>query len=83
MADLLSLQPNINILHIVAPSDRRNKVFEELLRPVFAYLENGPLSEKCSYLSSNSLRDLAKQKHLAHLADTVLDEYEEFAEDAE
>jgi hypothetical protein len=52
MADLLSLQPNINIkLHLVAPSDRRNKVFEELLRPVFAYLENGPLSEKCSYLS--------------------------------
>jgi hypothetical protein len=84
MADLLSLQPNINIkLHLVAPSERRNKVFEELLRPVFAYLENGPLSEKCSYLSYDSLRDLAKQKHLAHLSDTVLDEYEEFAEDAD
>jgi hypothetical protein len=84
MADLLSLQPNINIkLHLVAPSDRRNKVFEELLRPVFAYLENGPLSEKCSYLSYDSLRDLASQKHLGHLSDTVLDEYEEFAEDSE
>jgi hypothetical protein len=84
MADLLSLQPNINIkLHLVAPSDRRSKVFEELLRPVFAYLENGPLSEKCSYLSYDSLRELAKEKHLGHLADTVLDEYEEFAEDSE
>jgi hypothetical protein len=84
MADLLSLQPNINIkLHLVAPSERRNKVFEELLRPVFAYLDNGPLSEKCSYLSYDSLRELAKEKHLGHLADTVLDEYEEFAEDSE
>ena len=36
----------------------------------------------CSYLSYDSLRDLAKQKHLAPLADTVLDEYEEFAEDS-
>jgi hypothetical protein len=84
MADLLSLQPNINIkLHIVAPSERRNKVFDEVRRPVFAYLENGPLSEKCSYLSYESLKDLAAQKHLAHFSDTVLDEYEEFAEDTD
>jgi hypothetical protein len=36
MADLLALQPNMNIrLHIVAPDDRREKVFREMLRPAF------------------------------------------------
>jgi hypothetical protein len=84
MADLLALQPNINIkLHIVAPAERRAKVFAELLRPVFAYLERGPLSESCSYLSYDSLRELSQEKHLAHLSDSVLDEYEEFAEEPE
>jgi hypothetical protein len=34
-ADLLALQPNMDIkLHIVAPSERRDKVFTEILRPV-------------------------------------------------
>jgi hypothetical protein len=84
MADLLALQPNIMIkLHLVAPAQRKAKVFEELRRPVFAYLENGPLSERCSYLSYDSLRSLVEIKHLSHLRDDVLDEYEEFAEDAE
>ena len=84
MADLLALQPNIMIkLHLVAPIERKGKVFEELQRPVFTYLENGPLSERCSYLSYDSLRSLFAVKHLSHLRDDVLDEYEEFAEDAE
>lgn len=84
MADLLALQPNINIkLHIVAPLARRPKVFSELLRPVFAYLESGPLATSCSYLSYDSLRELAREKFLAHLSDSVLDEYEEFAEEAD
>lgn len=81
MADLLALQPNMDInLHIVAPSERRDKVFQELRRPVFSLLEKGPLSESCTFLSYDSVRELAKERHLAHLSDSVLEEY---AEDAE
>ncbi|MBA3558884.1 MAG: hypothetical protein H0W30_09820 [Gemmatimonadaceae bacterium] len=81
MADLLALQPNMDIrLHIVAPIGRRDKVFQELRRPVFSLLDRGPLSESCTYLSYDSVRELSDQPHLAHLADSVLDEYEEDAE---
>ena len=45
MADLLALQPNIDIrLHIVADEAKREKVFREIKRPVFSLLENGALS---------------------------------------
>lgn len=82
MADLLALQPNMNIrLHIVAPTNRRNKVFQEVRRPVFSLLDRGPLSETCTYLSYESVRELAEHEHLAHLADSVLGEYEEDADD--
>ena len=81
MADLLALQPNMNIkLHIVAPAVKREKVFQEIRRPVFSLLEKGPLADSCTYLSYDSLHELASQKHLAHLSDTVLDEYAEEAE---
>jgi len=81
MADLLALQPNMDIkLHIVAPATKRDKVFQEIRRPVFSLLEKGPLADSCTYLSYDSLRELASQKHLAHLSDTVLDEYAEEAE---
>ena len=80
MADLLALQPNMDIrLHIVAPSVRREKVFQELRRPVFSLLDRGPLSESCSLLSYDSVRELAAQPHLSHLSDSVLEEYEEDA----
>jgi predicted RNA-binding protein len=78
MADLLALQPNMDIkLHIVAPSDRREKVFQEIKRPVFSLLEKGPLSEICTFISYDSLIELGKDKHLPHLSDSVLDEYTE------
>lgn len=81
MADLLALQPNMDIkLHIVAPGAKREKVFQELRRPVFSLLEKGPLAESCTYLSYDSLLELVSQKHLAHLSDTVLDEYAEEAD---
>lgn len=81
MADLLALQPNMDIkLHIVAPHERREKVFQEIRRPVFSLLEKGPLAESCTFISYDSLRELAQQKHLAHLSDSVLDEYAEEAE---
>jgi len=78
MADLLALQPNMDIkLHIVAPYIKREKVFQEIRRPVFSLLERGPLAESCTYLSYESLRDLAQQKHLGLMSDRVLDEYAE------
>jgi predicted RNA-binding protein len=81
MADLLALQPNMDIrLHIVAPITKRDKVFQEIRRPVFSLLERGPLSELCTYLSYDALRELADEKHLSHLSDTVLDEYAEEAD---
>ena len=82
MADLLALQPNMDIrLHIVATLGRRDKVLHELSRPVFSLLERGPLSESCTYLSYDSIRELAALPSLAHLKESVLDDYEEGAEE--
>ena len=78
MADLLALQPNMDIkLHIVAPESRREKVFQELRRPVFSLLEPRPLSERCTYLSYGSVEELSQLEHLGHTAHTVLDDYSE------
>ena len=80
LADLLALQPNMDIrLRIVAPEVRKAKVFEEILRPVFSLLEGKPLSERCTFLSYDSVRELSELKHLSHLSDSVLDEYVEEA----
>jgi hypothetical protein len=77
----VGLQPNMDIkLYIVAPLSRRDEVFSEIRRPVFSLLEKGPLAESCTYLSYDNLRELASQKHLAHLSDSVLDEYAEEVE---
>lgn len=82
MADLLSLQPNMDIrLHIVAPEERREKVFAEITRPVFSLLGRKPLKQSCTFVSYDAVRELADLPHLAHLADTILDEYEETADD--
>ncbi len=81
MADLLASQPNMEIkLHIVAPAERRDKVFDEIRRPIFSLLERYPLSEACTFISYDSLYELAKDKHLSSLKDKVLKEYEEVAE---
>jgi hypothetical protein len=81
MADLLALQPNMDIrLHIVAPESRKQKVFEEIRRPVFSLLEGKPLSERCTFLSYDSVREIAGLKHVEHLSDSVLEEYEEEAQ---
>ena len=82
MADLLALQPNMDIkLHIVAPSERRQKVFDELLRPVFSLLERGPLAALCTYLSYESLEELASLPNLQHTRDSIIDEYMEEPEE--
>jgi hypothetical protein len=81
MADLLALQPNMDIkLHIVAPEERREKVFHEIRRPVFSLLDKGPLAESCTYISYESVREISRLRHLSHLSDSVLEEYVEEAE---
>ncbi|MCY7299852.1 MAG: hypothetical protein LH616_11650 [Ilumatobacteraceae bacterium] len=76
MADLLALQPNINIkLHIVAPAARREKVRQELMRPIFSLLDHRPLSDSCTYIRYDGVRQLAEKQHLAHMSDSVVDDY--------
>ena len=81
IADLLALQPNMNIrLHIVAPEQRRSQVLREIKRPVFSLLDRGPLYEQCTYLSYESVAELKKMPNLHHIRDSIIDEYEESAE---
>jgi len=82
MADLLSLLPNIEVkIHLVAPTNRRDEVFKQISRPVFSVMENGPLSELCSYVSYDSVYELSKERRLEHMTDTIIDEYSEYLED--
>lgn len=58
MADLVSLQPGINIrLNIVAPDARREKVLGEILRPVFSKMKP-PLSERCRFIPYSELKGI-------------------------
>ncbi len=82
MADLLSLQPMLDIkIHIVAPIERRDSVFEQINRPVFAFMEKGPLAYLCTYIAYDSVKELKKEPHLEHMNDSIVDEYTEFAND--
>jgi hypothetical protein len=84
MADLMALQPNLNIAaHIIAPMERKEKVLQEISRPVFAFLEKGPLSEACTFVSYESVVELSKEKRLEYMTDAVLEEYAEYAEEAD
>lgn len=81
MADLLALQPNMDIrLHIVAPPDKRERVLREIRRPVFSLLDRGPLYEQCSFLPYDAIDTLEGTQHLSHMSDTIIAEYEETAE---
>jgi hypothetical protein len=81
MADLLALQPNMNIaLHIVAPEERQKKVLDEIRRPVFSLLEHHPLAKRCTFIGYESLDEMMNLPHLSHISDTVIEEYEERAD---
>jgi len=82
MADLLSLLPTLKIIiHVVAPAARRDEVFKQLSRPVFSVMESGPLSELCSYISYDSVYELAKERQLENMKDSIVDEFSEYLED--
>ena len=81
MADLLALQPRIQItLHIVAPASRREQVRREIVRPVFSVLEGGAMADRCSFLSYDAVEAILGQPNLRHSRETILEEYEEYFE---
>jgi len=56
MSDLISMQPNLKInLYIVAPDERRDKVFNEINRPTFARLKP-PLPNICRFIPYSELK---------------------------
>ncbi len=84
MADLIAMQPDLKIkLHIVAPVSRVDRVLREIRRPVFSLLDGGALSDVCTYLSYDSVMEIRGDKHLSHLSDKVLEDYEEKADEAD
>jgi len=61
MSDLVSMQPNIKLnLYIVAPDDRREKVFSEINRPTFARLRP-PLPKICKFIPYSQLKKEIEQ----------------------
>jgi hypothetical protein len=79
MADLLAMQPRMNIsLHIVAPLERRDQVRREIVRPVFSVLEGGAMAERCSLLTYEALDEILQQPNLAHMRETIVEDYVEF-----
>jgi hypothetical protein len=82
MADLIAMQPNLNIpLFLVAPAERRNKVFAEVNRPTFQRL-SPPLVEMCRYVSFENLRKKVKEigAVVKYLKPEFLDEVAESCE---
>jgi hypothetical protein len=63
----------------IDPVERREKVMREMLRPVFSLFERGPLSQKCTFISYESVDAINGAKHLARMNDSILVDYEEFA----
>jgi len=79
MADLLALQPNLNIpLYIVAPDERRTKVISEVNRPTFRRLDP-PMAEVTRFISFSELREHAEQArpYLRHLKPDFIEEFSE------
>jgi len=59
---LLALELKMEIeLHTVVGEAKRQKVFQEIRRRVFSLFEKSLLAGNCTYLSCDSLRELAEQ----------------------
>jgi hypothetical protein len=57
MADLIAMQPNLNIpLYLVAPDERRGKVITEINRPTFSRL-SPPMNQMCQFISIPTLQE--------------------------
>jgi hypothetical protein len=82
MGDLISMQPNLKIpLYLVAPDERREKVFTEVNRPTFSRLSPA-MSEMCRFIPFTALREQVAQ--IAPVARYLKPEFlEEFSESCE
>ncbi|GAB4525440.1 MAG: hypothetical protein OHK0046_41310 [Anaerolineae bacterium] len=85
MADLVTMQPNINIpLFIVAPDERREKVEREINRPVFSRALKQPLPQICRYIAYSTLKEKINHAEagglLKYLRPEFLDEIAESVE---
>jgi predicted RNA-binding protein len=79
MSDLIAMQPNLNIpLYLVAPDERRQRVFAEVNRPTFSRL-SPPLVELCRFVAFSALRDHLGQvrSFVRYLKPEFLDEVSE------
>lgn len=79
MSDLVSMQPNLNIrLYIVAPDERRDKVFSEINRQTFSKLKPS-LTEICQYIPYSALKSKLQQAAtlLRHLRPEFLEDIAE------
>jgi hypothetical protein len=65
------------------PIGQARQVVEELRRPVFSLLEGRPLTETCTFLSYDSVREISELKHLSHMSDKVIDDYEDYEDDSD
>lgn len=65
----------------MAPAEKREKVLQEIQRPVFSLLEGRPLSEICTYLSYDSVKEIGELKHLARMSDDVIEDYGDTADE--
>ena len=82
MADLISMQPNLNIpLYLVAPDERRQKVFAEVTRPTFSRL-SPPLNQACKFIPISALKKrIPSIEYLSlYLKPEFLEELSEFCE---
>lgn len=82
MSDLIAMQPNLNIpLFLVAPDDRRDKVFTEVNRPTFSRL-SPPLVDVCRYISFTTLQNRLKEvaPFVRYLKPAFLEELAEVCE---
>ena len=79
MSDLTAMQPNLNIpLYLVAPDERREKVFTEINRPTFSHL-NPPLSDICRFIAFSDLKTKIEEvgSYLRFLRPEFLEELSE------
>jgi hypothetical protein len=79
MSDLTAMQPNLNIpLYLVAPDERRDKVFSEINRPTFSHLDP-PLSETCRFIAFSEIKQKLKEvgSYLRFLKPEFLEELSE------
>jgi hypothetical protein len=82
MSDLISMQPNLNIpLYLVAPDERRDKVYTEVNRPTFSRL-SPPMNQICKFLPISALREhIPKIEPLIkYIKPDFLEELSEFCE---